>query len=319
VIAFGLGHPGQNEEDVNRFLDAYLSRGWNTFQICSETEWWDEGSDEYPRKPRDVERLRWTLDLVARKPGAQVALVGICTLKRQVSLEEQFRWAFNVACVAAGGDVVSDGRGCTPGQRPRYKNVAIFTHNEFDNCAGRDDWGGNARNCAGKEEVKRHVRMYREAGFEVVTADDSFTLDPRRTRGMPESQIYGFRLANAGARPASFHPDRELRDQPWDPMREAPSIPELYVRDPIGSLGLDEGHDLDVLEKLARYNGGEFILSETVAWADDTGRCDGLSTCDPERIPRLIERCSRVAGCFVTIHSRNQLAGRPATVIPEAR
>ena len=289
-IAFGLGHEGQSEQDVVSFVTTMLSYGWNTPQVCSETEFWDEGSTSLPRKPRDLERLRWTLDILARIPGVQVALVGNCTLKRQVPLEEQLAWARVVADVVLGKGVRSEW-GTVEGTEP-FRNIAIFTHNEFDNCAGRTDWGGNKNYCAGKEEVKRHIRMYREAGIQYVTADDSFTKDPVRTRGMPESQVYGFRLANAGAWPASFHPDRERRGQPWDPS-------------------------LEDLQKLARWN-GEFVLSETVAWGDD-GECDGLRTCDPDRIPRYIATCAAVPECHFTLHGTELLAGRLPSVIPRAR
>ena len=276
IIAFGLGHPLQNEEDVLAFVAAAMGAGRNTFQICSEAEWWDEGSRELPRKPRDLERLDWTLDILARVPGVQVELIGICTLKRQVPLAEQYAWAEEVAGLAS-----------------KYANVAIFTHNEFDNCAGRADWGGDRRFCAGKEEVKRHIAMYKRAGFGVVTADDSFTKDPARTRGMPQSQIHGFRLANAGAWPASFHPDRERKGVPWDPS-------------------------LEDLQLLARYN-GKFILSETVAWADWSGRCDGLRTCDQARIEAYRDSCAAVPECSWTFHCEACLAGEVPLWIPTAR
>lgn len=276
IIAFGLGHPGQSEEDVLAFVSAAMGKGRNTFEICSETEWWDEGSRALPRKSRDLERLDWTLDIIARVPGAQVELIGICTLKRQVPLAEQYAWAELVAGMAS-----------------KYANVAIFTHNEFDNCDGRSDWGGNRRYCAGKEEVKRHIAMYKRAGFGIVTADDSFTKSPTRTKGKPQSVVYGFRLANIGAWPASFHPDRERNGVPWDP-----SIEDLRL--------------------LARYN-GKFLLSETVAWADFSGQCDGLRTCDKNRIELRIETCAAVPECFDTYHCEACLAGEVPTWIPEAR
>ena len=292
IVAFGLGHEEQSKEDVLSYVSAAMSRGRNTFEICSEAEWWDEGSAELPQKVRDVARLQWTLDLIARVPGAQVALIGNCTLKRQVNLDEQFIWAQVVAEIVTGKGVSHPEWGYVEGTMP-FRNVAIFTHNEFDNCAGRTDWGGNKDWCAGKDEVGRHIRMYREAGIQYVTADDSFTRDPARTRGMPESQVYGFRLANKGAWPASFHPDRERLGQPWDPS-------------------------LEDLQKLARYN-GTFVLSETVAYSEDAAQCDGLSTCDQARIEELANRCAVVPECHLTFHCRSCLAGVAPSYIPEAR
>jgi hypothetical protein len=284
IIAFGLGHPEQSEDDVLRFVAAAMGRGWNTFQICSETEFWDGTANDYPTKPRDVERLRWTLDLLARVPGAQVALIGNCTLKRQVPLDQQLRtggvsaaevtrWAEQVANVAKD-----------------FRNVAIFTHNEFDNCRGRVDWGGDNANCAGKQDVAEHIRIYRAAGIAIVTADDSFR--PPKP-GDPPSLTFGFRLANVGASPASFHPDREKNGEPWDPSPHQ-------------------------LRELGRHN-GTYLLSETVAWMDYSGTCDGLRTCDQGRIDRYIANCAAEPTCRFTFHCENCLAGRVPTWIPEAR
>jgi hypothetical protein len=272
VIAFGLGHPGQTEQDVLSFVSAFMSRGWNTFQPCSELEFWD-GSFAYPSKPRDPERLRWLLEILARVPGAQVALVGNCTLKRQVPLTEQLEWARTVASVAKD-----------------YKNVAVFTHNEFDNCRGRSDWGGSADYCAGKQDVAEHIRVYRNAGIQWVTADDSFRPP---VPGDPDSLTYGFRLTNIGARPASFHPDRTKNGHPWDPS-------------------------LHQLQQLARFN-GEFVLSETVAQMDFSGECSGLRTCDPNRIPAYITTCAAVPECKFTLHCEACLNGTVPSNIPEAR
>ncbi|MGH7262270.1 MAG: hypothetical protein ACREI9_16670, partial [Nitrospiraceae bacterium] len=209
IIAFGLGHPGQSEDDVLAFVRAAMGQGWNTFEVCSETEFWD-GSFAYPTKPRDTERLRWFLDIMARVPSAQVALIGNCTLKRQVPLDEQLRWAADVACVVNGGRVHGPGA-CVQGEYEPFRNVAIFTHNEFDNCRGRSDWGGNAAYCAGKQDVAEHIRIYRAAGISYVTADDSFR-PPKPSDSA--SLTYDFRLRNIGAYPASFHPDRTKDGKP---------------------------------------------------------------------------------------------------------
>jgi hypothetical protein len=289
IIAFGLGHPGQSEEDVLRFVQAALSRGWNTFEICSETEFWTDDPELLPTKPRDLERLRWTLELLASVPGVQVALVGNCTLKRQISLTEQRMWAEVVALIVAGEGASDPEWGHVEATTP-FLNVAIFTHNEFDNCRGRSDWGGRPEWCAGKQDVAEHIRIYRSVGIEWVTADDSFSPP---VPGDPPAKTYEFRLANTGARPASFHPDREKNGQPWDPS-------------------------LHQLQELARFN-GLFVLSEVVAWMDYSGRCDGLRTCDQDRINSYIARCAQISECRFTFHSENGLAGEVPTWIPEAK
>lgn len=272
ILAFGLGHPGQSEQDVRAFINAGMAKGWNTFQPCAETEFWD-GSFAYPQKPRDPERLRWLLDIFASIPGAQVTLVGNCTIKRQVPLSEQTEWARTVAEIAS-----------------EYLNVAIFTHNEFDNCRGRSDWGGNAAYCAGKQDVAEHIRIYKEAGIQYVTADDSFR--PPKPEDSA-SLSYGFRLANIGAYPASFHPDRTKNNKPWDPSPHQ-------------------------LKQLGRHN-GLFVLSETVAYADFSGICSGLRTCDQQRIENYIRNCNAEPQCRFTLHCENCLNGEVPTYIPEAR
>ena len=283
IIAFGLGHPGQSKEDVLAFISAVMSYGWNTFEICSETEFWE--GPGYPTKPRDPERLQWLLDVISRVPGAQVALIGNCTLKRQIPLDEQINalrtslpekdiraWHVQVADVAA-----------------HFQNIAIFTHNEFDNCRSRDDWGGNRNNCAGKQDIAEHIRIYKAAGIQYVTADDAF--DPP-IRGDSDTLTYTFRLANIGAFPASFHPAREKNGQPWDPSPNQ-------------------------LTALGRFN-GDYVLSETVAFSE-SGNCSGLRTCNRDRIEQYITNCAAEPHCRFTYHCENCLAGEIPTWIPQAR
>lgn len=269
VIAFGLGHPGQSEEDVLAFINAVMAQGWTTIQPCAETEFWD-GSYQYPQKPRDPERLNWLLDIAARVPGLNVTLVVNCTLKRQVPLEEQRQWARQVAAVTM-----------------QYKNVAIYTHNELQNCEGRSDWGGRAEWCADKQEARWHVEFFRSQGFQV-------TLDDGVCQGPDRSSTYQFRFRNIGAAPASFHPCRtDQRGRPWDPDRR-------------------------FLRRMAEVN-GPFILSETVAWADSSGNCGGLRTCDPLRLEKYIGDCAAVPECSFTLHCENCLNGEVPTFIPRAR
>jgi hypothetical protein len=294
--AFALGHEGQTEADITALYSVAMSRGWNTGRICAETENWD-GDARYPKKMRDLARLRWTLDVIARIPGAQVLLIGDCTLKGPVPEPEKREWARQVAEVAMGrgGDVVI----------PAFQNVAIETHNEFDNCRGRG-WGPH---CPGKQDVRAHIEIYRGAGIQYVTADDSLCVGPDRR------ETYAFRLSNIGAWPADFHPCREVRDEPWDPLREGPlSDQELLQR--YGPLAVGDTH---FLEQLVRYNGGTALLSETVAWMDDGSVCDGLRTCDQGRIQSYVDRCASVPGCLFTYHSQYLLAGEIPTWWPEAR
>lgn len=255
-------------EDTPALFAEALSHGWNTARVCSETEFWDEGEGAYPRRPRNVERVRGILEAAARIPGAQVLLIGDCTLKRQVPLSGAAEWAQQVAALAND-----------------YENVAIETHNEFANCRGRSDWGGRAEWCPGKQDVAEHIQIYRSAGIAEVTADDDLCWGP------DEAKTYQFRLQNIGASPADFHPCRNTsRGDPWDPSTA-------------------------FLEKVIQHNGAPILLSETVAWADNTGRCDGLSTCDQARIQAYADRC-KALGVLFTFHSRELLAGRKPTWWP---
>ena len=264
--AFALGSPEQAEYDVQSLFAGALSHGWNTARICSETENWDNSS-YLVRKPRDTDRLEWLLDLIARIPGTQVLLIGDCTLKGPVPEPEKREWARQVAQVAR-----------------KFQNVAIETHNEFDVCRGRD-WGPH---CPGKDDVAAHIRIYKEAGIQYVTANDSLCAGP------DERKTYQFRLANIGAYPADFHPCRNVRNTPWDPSRQ-------------------------YLQRLVELNSGIALLSETVAFGDVSGNCSGLRTCDKLRIEKYIADCAAVPGCKFTYHSEALLAGWPPGWWPEAR
>jgi hypothetical protein len=272
ILAFGIGNPLQTEDDVRAFINAAMAKGWNTFQPCAETEFWDS-PPQFPPGSRDPERLKWLLDIFASIPGAQVTLVGNCTLKRMIPLSEQLEWARVVAEIAS-----------------EYQNVAIFAVNEFDNCRGRSDWGGNAANCPGKQDIAQLIRVYKDAGIAVVTSDDSFSHPADASQGV---DAYVFRLANVGAWPASFHPDRTRGNAPWDPS-------------------------LNMLNELGRRH-GTYLLSETVAWADFSGNCSGLRTCDEQRIQDYVDRCAAAIGCRFTYHCENCLMGTVPTFIPEAR
>jgi hypothetical protein len=267
--AFALGHPGQDDKDVQDLFAIAMSYGWNTARVCAETEFWDGNPVYLVRKPRDPERLDWLLDTIARIPGAQVLLIGDCTLKGPVPEVSKREWARSVATIAS-----------------QYQNVAIETHNEFDNCRGRG-WGPH---CPGKQDVAEHIRIYRSAGIQYVTADDS--LGPR-VDGDDESKTFSFRLKNIGAAPADFHPTREKGNAPWDP-------------------------DIKYLWKLSVYN-GLYVLSETVAWSDVSGVCDGLRTCDQNRIQSFVDRCAQIPECRFVFHSEALLGGDPAGWWPQAR
>jgi hypothetical protein len=257
----------RTDEEILALVKEALGHGWNTPRVCAETEFWG-GDERYPRQPRDVDQLNHVLDLLARVPGVQVLLIGDCTLKGPVPELEKRAWAEQVARVAA-----------------QYKNVAIETHNEFDNCSGRG-WGPH---CPGKQDIRVHIDIYRHAGIQYITADDSLCY------GKDEPKTYQFRLANIGASPADFHPCRwqEHRNEPWDPS-------------------------VEFLRNVERHN-GMFVLSETVAWMDYSGTCDRLRTCDQDRINAYIAACAAVSGCKFTFHSEALLAGEPPTFWPEAR
>lgn len=264
--AFALGHPGQTDEDVKRLYAEAMSHGWNTARICAETEFWP-GDANYPVKPRDLERLEWTLDVIARIPGSQVLLISNCTLKGPVAISQQIQWSSETAQVAS-----------------RYQNVAIEAVNEFDNCRGRG-WGPH---CPGKQDVRLMIEAARASRVQFVTSDDSLCLGP------DNSKTYTFRLANIGASPADFHSCREdARGRPWDP-------------------------DVRFLQRVAQFN-GLFIISEPVAFTDYSGECNGLRTCDRDRINRSISDCAAVPECRWTYHSENLLAGESPTWWPEAR
>jgi hypothetical protein len=269
--AFALGKPGQTEEDIRDLYSRAMQYGWNTARICSETEFWDGSRSYLPTKPRDAERLDWLLQTIATIPGAQVLLIGDCTLKRQVPLEEARAWARVVAETASS-----------------FRNVAVETHNEFANCRGRKEWGGSAAFCPGKIDVAEHVRIYRAAGIEYVTADDR--LHPDDFPG-----DIGFRLANVGAWPADFHPERS---------------------GPYNSQGSPDPWRRQL--RLVYERNGLFLLSETVALGDVSGSCSGLRTCDLGRIQKYIDECAIVdfengeRGCKFTFHSEALLGGESA-------
>lgn len=262
--SFALGHPGQTESDVRSVFSAHRANGINTARVCSETEFWP---NTWPLivKPRDISRLRWLLEVVATMPGAQVLLIGDCTLKGPAPESEKRDWARSVAQVAS-----------------EFKNVAIETHNEFANCAGRG-WGPH---CPGKQDVRAHVEIYRDAGIQHVTADDRLCKED-----FAEGGILEFRLANVGARPADFHPCREVNGKPWDPS--------------LGNM------------RTLRQKHGEVLLSETVAWGDD-GDCDGLRTCDPARMQQIMDNCT-ASGVHCVTHSVAGLAGEIPGFIPVVR
>jgi len=275
-------------EDVPSLFTAAMAHGWNTARVCSEVEFWDPNGTDYPARPRSIQRVKDLLNATAKVPGAQMLLIGDCTLKRQVPLAESAAWAWTVGKLVTGWTCPSIGT-CAP-EEPviPYANVAIETHNEFENCRGRSDWGGRREWCPGKQDVAEHIRIYRGMGIANVTADDVLCW------GRDETKTYAFRLTNTGATIADFHPCRSDSNGPWDPS-------------------------LHFLQQTSEFNGGRFVLSETVAWGDDTGRCDGLSTCDQERIQSYVDRCAQVEGCHFTYHTRRLLAGEPPTWWPEAR
>lgn len=188
-----LGITAQTEMDVILLFGEALMNGWNTARICSETEFWDFHLPWLIPKARDIERLKWLLDVIAGIDGAQVLLIGDCTLKGPVTEENGRKWASKVARLAA-----------------KYDNVAVETHNEFRSCPGRG-WGPH---CPTKGDVRTHVGIYRAAGVEFVTVDEGVCKDDLNKGTL------GFSLFETGAWPADFHPCREwpfASGKPWDP------------------------------------------------------------------------------------------------------
>ena len=154
-------------------------------RVCAETEFWP-GTEDYPRIPRDLERLDGFLDTVARIPGAQVLLMSNCTLKHGgLGWEPQREWNRKVAQVAS-----------------EYANVAIEVVNEPYH------YGHFFH---GKENLVRQlIREARSAsGGLLIGADDSFCTKRENLRHYLYSSV-DF---------ASFHPCRNTGNKPWDPPK----------------------------------------------------------------------------------------------------
>ena len=221
---------------------------------------------------------------------------------------ERLKWWLDIVATIPGAQVLLIGDCTNKGPLPEsegrdwaravgklaagYANVAIETHNEFKNCKHRG-WGPH---CPTKSDVAEHIRIYKNMGVEYVTVDEGVCKDDL------EKGRLGFGLFGLGAWPADFHPCREYpfgSGVPWDPNKR-------------------------FLRELVDRN-GMILLSETVAWTDNSGRCSGLRTCDEDRIQRYIDTCAEVddenggAGCKFTYHSQDLLAGLPPTWWPRAR
>lgn len=191
--AFALGHPAQTELDIRLLYGEAMMHGRNTGRICSETEFWDLSQPYLYSKPRDIIRLKWLLDIIASIPGAQVLLIGDCTLKGPVPEYKSRNWARAVASLAA-----------------EYENIAIETHNEFKSCPGR----GWVPHCPTRSDVAVHVQIYRAAGLEFVTVNQAVCKPDL------ENGTLRFRLFGIGVWPADFHPCRDWprgSKVPWDP------------------------------------------------------------------------------------------------------
>lgn len=160
-----------------------LSHGRNTARVCAETEYWN-GSPQYPSIPRNPDRLDAFLDTVARIPGAQVLLMGNCTLKHgphdtAQPLGPQYEWNIKVAKIAA-----------------KYPNVALEVVNE--------PWRFNQ---VPESAVNRMIADAHRQGVQMVGADDSICKGDRA------------RYAYRGADFVSWHPCRIVNREPWDPSQ----------------------------------------------------------------------------------------------------
>ncbi len=169
------------EEEIRALYRQAMAFGWNTARVCAETEFWD-GSDDYPRIPRDLSVLRGFLSTVATIPNAQVLLMSNCTLKHGgLGWEMQRTWNRKVAREAAD-----------------FRNIAIEVVNEpwhFRHFF-HGKWGS----------VRQLIREAQTEGVVHVGADDHICRD----------QALRHELISAVTFP-SFHPCRNIKDEPWDP------------------------------------------------------------------------------------------------------
>jgi len=172
------------ESEIERIFSQARNARRDTARVCAETEFWPDVED-YPRTPRDLDRLDAFLDTVARIPGAQVLLMSNCTLKHGgLGWEPQRKWNREVAKVAS-----------------EYQNSAIEVVNEpyhYGHFFHRKE-----------ELVRQLIREARAASGLMVGADDSFCTKADNLRHYLYSSV-SF---------ASFHPCRNTGSEPWDPPK----------------------------------------------------------------------------------------------------
>jgi len=191
------------EERIALLLEA-RSHGFNTCRVCAETEFWDEGPDEWhPHGARNLAALQEFLDDAARIEGVQVILIANCTLRDAVPISEQLAWDAKVRELVLAS---------------RYQNIAIEVVNEF--------WHPDS--LTGKVPVASAIQAWRAAGYP-AGSDDSvclgdFTLEHR--------------LRNTGASFYSFNPCRTVGRGPWDP--DAEWLSRLKLANPGGPILISE-------------------------------------------------------------------------------
>ncbi len=172
------------ESEIRAAFAQSMGSGWETPRVCAETEFWP-GTEAYPRIPRNLALLRSFLEVVATIPGAQVLLMGNCTLKHGgLGWEAQRQWNQDVARVAVD-----------------FKNVALEVVNEpwhYRHFFYRK-WG----------LVRQLIREAQAVGVREVGADDHVCKD--------RSLVH--ELLGVVTFP-SFHPCRNIGDNIWDPRRQ---------------------------------------------------------------------------------------------------
>jgi hypothetical protein len=172
------------DQDIYAMFNQSMGSGWNTPRVCAETEFWPD-TDDYPRIPRDIARLRHFLEVTATIPGAQVLLMSNCTLKHGgLVFQPQKLWNRQVAEVAAD-----------------FKHVAIEVVNEpwhYQHFFHKK-WG----------LVQELISDAKAAGVREVGADDHVCGTNNSVRHEILSSVTF----------PSFHPCRNITSAPWDPKK----------------------------------------------------------------------------------------------------
>jgi len=175
---------GYEPEHVRAVYAQAMASGWNTARVCAETEFWDN-TGFLKQVPRDLVAVDRLLDTVARIKGAQVLLIGDCTIKSgNPAQTDPVGEAWNQQVV----DLL---------QQKQYQNVALEVVNE----------GWHPFYKASRQSVLRRIDYARSRGVQ-AGSDDHICLG--------EANVPHYLLGRADF--YTFHPCRtDARDNPWDP------------------------------------------------------------------------------------------------------